>query len=169
MKLWTGALLVALGAILAAAIMLLWQKPDVDAEAPAAQVAAPAADGVRLDAATQKRLGIELVTLTSATAPVQEAGFARAIDVAPLAAIDGDIAIARAAAAASAADLARLSALAAADNSASARSVQVARAQAVADAARVGQAAQRSALEFVPGVAAFGDPARTRQVADVAA
>ena len=167
MKLWTGALLMAFGAILAASVMLMLARPVAAPETVPAKTAATG-EGLSIDADTQKRLGIKLVALTMATAPVVEQGYARALDVAALAAIDGDITIARAASAASDAELARLSALAAADQSASTRSVQVARAQAVTDRSRIGQAVQRVGLEFGPGLAALDDPARTRLVADVA-
>jgi len=171
MKAWQAAALVALGAVLAAVVMLLWSPAARDDdEAPAAKTVEAPRDGeVALDTATQKRLGIGLVTLAAAAAPVLETGFARALDIAPLAAIDSEIIIARAAATASAADAKRLAVLAAADQSASARAVEAARALAVADRARVELAVRRVALEFGPGAASLGDSGRALLIADIAA
>ncbi len=170
MKGWMAAALVGLGALLAWAAMSLWPDrhaaPEPDVPSPAA---AARADGdIAMDAALQKRLGVATSRLAAATAPSLASGYARALDLAPLAAINGDIAVARAAAAASAADAARLVALAAQDQSASTRAVQVARAQAAADAARTEQARRRVALEFGPGLAVLGDAARARLIADAA-
>jgi hypothetical protein len=122
-----------------------------------------------LTAAQQQHLGIAITVLAPASAPLQTAGFARAIDTAPLAMIDSEIATARAAAAASTADAARLRALAAADQSASARSVQAAEAQAATDRLRIKLAEQRIGLEFGPGLARLDTAARGRLIADIAA
>ena len=174
MKRWTGAGLVVLGVTLGVVAMLLWPQraaPGTNevaatAEAPAAE--ANAAGDVTLNTAQLQRLGVRLVTLTAATAPVLATGFARALDIAPLAAIDSEIASARAAVRASGADAARLAGLAAADQSASARSVEVARALAAADRIRTTAAQRRAGLEFGPGLAALGDAGRSALITDVA-
>lgn len=156
----------AAGAGLALAGVYGWQALHPAAAPAETEAAAPAAP---LTPAQQQHLGIATTLLAPATAPLQTMGFARAIDTAPLAMIDSEIATARAAAAASAADAARLRALAAADQSASARSVQAAEAQAATDGLRIRLAEQRIGLEFGPGLARLDTAARGRLIADIAA
>lgn len=166
-----SAALMATGAVIAVAGVLGWQSLHVEPAAPHAAVAAlaPPEAPLRFDAATRARLGIAVTRLEPAGTAVVTNGFARALDIGPLAVIDSEIRSARAAAVASAADAARLRDLAAQDQSASARSVQVAAAQAIADRLRVDLAVRRVALEFGPGLARLGDGQRMALIADVAA
>ena len=170
MSLSRSLALMAAGAGLAVAGVVAWQARDA-AEHGATPVATEAepAEPLALDAAQRARLGI----VTGVLAPAQDqqgrTAFARAVDAGPLAAIDSEILIARAAAAASAADAARLADLARQDQSASARSVQAAVAQATADRARLALAERRVALEFGPGLARLGSAARAALIADIAA
>ena len=163
--------LMATGAALAVAGVLGWQSLHSSAPAVDASVAAapPVESPLSMDAATRTRLGIAVQRLPMASAPRVTSGFARALDIGPLAAIDSEIRTARAAAAASAADAARLRDLANEDQSASVRSVQVAAAQAAADRVRVDLATRRIALEFGAGLARLGDAARLGLIDDVAA
>lgn len=138
-----------------------------DRSPTAVEAAVP--DPLALDAGQRARLGITTGTLAPAQNEPGFAAFARALDAGPLAAIDGEILTARAAAAASAADAARLAELARQDQSASARSVQLATAQATADRQRVALAERRVALEFGPGLAVLNTNARAGLIADIAA
>lgn len=171
MTIMKSAALVAAGAGVAVAIMLAVSHGPGTVQQPDESVAAaaPLAEPLKMDATTRARLGISITPLTAASLAAVTAGFARALDIGPLAAIDGEIRTARAAAAASAADAARLKDLAAQDQSASARSVQLAVAQATVDRVRVDLALRRVALEFGPGLARLGDAARMALISDVAA
>ena len=158
------------GAGIAVAALLGWQAlHPAPPPPPAAAPEAAATDPLHLAAEDRRRLGIVVTRLALATAPQTLTGFARAIDVGPLAAIDSEIETARAAAAASAADAARLQGLAAADQSASSRAVQAAQAQAVADRVCVDQAMRRTALEFGPGLARLTNAERGALVGAIAA
>jgi hypothetical protein len=133
------------------------------------EAAAPEAkeEGITVAPELGERLGLKLAALTASSAAGEVHGLARGLDAGPLAAIETEIATARAAAAASSAAAARLAGLAAADQSASRQSVEAARAQAAADAARLRLAQQRIALEYAPGLAAMGDGQRTAMLAAI--
>ncbi|WP_426029452.1 hypothetical protein [Caulobacter sp. DWP3-1-3b2] len=124
---------------------------------------------VRLSAAQQERAGLRVAPLAAGGAPQIKQGFARGLDVSTLAAINAEIATARAAAVASKAEARRLVALAAQDQSASARAVEAARAQAAADAARTDLAERRVGLEFGAGLARLDLAARQRLLGEIAA
>jgi len=126
---------------------------DKDDTAPTAPAPAAPAGVVTITPAQAARAGIHIVALAPAQAIGVRPGFARALDIGTLSAIQSEIVSARAALAASQADYARQRALAAADQSASTRSVEQARAQAVADQARLAAATQRVGLEYGPGLA----------------
>ncbi|MEI6486856.1 MAG: hypothetical protein WCO11_11385 [Sphingomonadales bacterium] len=168
-----SALLMAAGAGLATALMLalpaLRSDPAGAGDDGSEAAAPPMAEPLVMDAALRARLGIGVSALAPARVATAAPGFARALDIGPLAAIDGEIRSARAAAATSAADAARLTDLAAHDQSASARAVQVAVAQATADRVRVELALRRAALEYGPGLASLSDAQRMALIADVAA
>lgn len=137
---------------------------DDAAKATAASITAP--EGVvMLDKAQAVRAGIHIVTLTPATVGTMRHGFARALDIGALSAIQGEIVAARAALSASQADYARQRALAADGQSASVQAVETARAQALADQARLATAIRRVGLEYGAGLArlsgaALGDLVR---------
>ncbi len=157
----------ALGAGLCAALVFAIhgaggpQTAEPDAKAEAAAPAEAKEEGVAIPRDLAARLGLKLAVLAASSAPGDVHGFARGLDAGPLAAIEAEIAAARASAAASSAEAARLAGLAAADQSASRQAVEAARAQAAADAARLHLAEQRVALEYAPALAAMGDTART--------
>ena len=142
------------------------QAADPEAR-PAASAPAAKEEGVAVAPELGARLGLKLTQLTARSAAGEVHGLARGLDAGPLAAIEAEITAARAASAASSAQAARLANLAAADQSASRQSVEAARAQASADAARLHLAEQRIALEYAPGLAAMGDPARTALLAAI--
>lgn len=169
MTMWRSAALVAAGAGLAVAVMLALPAGKGPADDESVAAAVPLAEPLRMDVATRTRLGIATTPLAPASLAASVTGFARALDIGPLAAIDSEIRTARAAAATSAADAARLKELAGQDQSASARAVQLAVAQATADQVRVDLALRRVALEFGPGLARLNDGARADLISDVAA
>ncbi|WP_293904394.1 hypothetical protein [Phenylobacterium sp.] len=132
---------------------------------------ANAAAGVmlKIDAATQGRLGIVTAPLTAASRAITARGFARAIDVVPLATLDADIAAAASALAASAAEAARTRRLNAADQTVSKKAAETAAAQARADAAKLGLLRRRLGLEWGPSIQALSDARRGQLIADLAA
>jgi hypothetical protein len=139
-------------------------------EPAAAEAAAEApADGVKMDAETQAKMGVKVAAPVAAVAAQTLQGFARVMDVGPLAAIESEVSAAEAAAAASSEEHRRLAALAAQDQAASARSVEAAKAQAAADAARVSLATRRIGLEWGPALERMPDGERSRLLTDIAA
>ena len=141
-----------------------------DAPAEAAKGGGEAAQtGVRLDAEAQTRTGVQVASIEHISAPVSAEGFARVMDVGPLASVDAEVSAAASAAAASQAEYRRLVALAAADQAASVRAVEAARAQAGADGARAALASRRIGLEWGPGLARLSSQQRSRLLADVSA
>lgn len=131
-------------------------KPARDETAERKASAGEAVGVIAIDADTQRRLGIVVAPLTSSSDAETLDGFAKGLDVAPLAAIIAEIDTAEAAAAASTAEARRLEALYRQDVSASRRSVEAARAQAQGDMARVRLAQQRIGIEFGPGLLRLG-------------
>ena len=125
---------------------------------------------VKLDAATQRRLGVATAPLAAATQRSSGAnGFARVLDPVALATLDADIAGAVAAAAASGSEAQRSRTLNAADQTISRRNADAAVALALADAAKLQLLRRRVGLEWGPSLAAMSDGARGRLVADLAA
>jgi len=135
----------------------------------AGPAAAQGAALVKLDAATQARLGIVTAPLQAARRSATLRGFARVMDPGPLAQLDSDIATAVAAAAASAAEASRTRMLNAADQTVSKQAAEAAAAQARSDAAKLGLLRRRVALEWSPALARLSDARRSRLVADIAA
>ncbi|WP_372785465.1 hypothetical protein [Phenylobacterium sp.] len=123
---------------------------------------------VKLDAATQARLGIVTAPLPAARRTASVSGFARALDPVPLAQLDSDIATAVAALAASQAEANRTRALNAADQTVSRQAAETAAAQARGDAAKLQLLRRRVGLEWSPALARLSDARRSRLVADIA-
>ena len=130
-------------------------------------LASHAATAVKLDPSAQKRIGIATAPLAASRRAASVTGFARVLDVTPLATLDADLAAAASAAAASSAEAARTQALAAADATVSRKAAEAARAMAQADAVKLALLRRRVALEWGPAFAA--DARRTRLIADAAA
>lgn len=114
------------------------------------------------------RLGVRTAALGTISARGTTNGFARGLDVSPLAAILAEVDAARAAATASQAEVRRLDVLYRQDVSASRRSLEAARAQALADGSRVRLAEQRVGLEFGSGLTRLGSGALHQLVAEIA-
>lgn len=121
-------------------------------EGEPAAAPAQAGGGVSLDSKAIARAGIRIVALKPASNANERTGFARTLDLSPLAAINAEILAARAALSASDAEATRQQALAAQDQSASVRVVESARAQARADRARLTLALRRIGLEYGSGL-----------------
>lgn len=134
-----------------------------------AQPAFAAGAVLKLDAATQQRLGVVTAPLAAARRASSAGAFARVLDPGPLATLDADIAAAAAALAASQAEAARTRSLNADDATVSKRAAETAAALARADAAKLQLLRRRVGLEWGPGLAALPDAARGRLVADLAA
>ena len=128
-----------------------------------APLAAQAEPAIKLDPAAQKRIGVVVAPLAAAHRSGAATGFARVLDVSPLATLDADLATAAAAAAASSAEAARTQALAAEDATVSRKAAEAARAQARADAIKLALLRRRVALEWGPAFAA--DARRARVIA----
>ncbi len=133
----------------------------------AAPSAARAATVVKLDPATQRRIGVAIAPLAAARRSASATGFARVLDVTPLATLDADLTSAAAVAAASSAEAARTRTLADADATVSRKVAEGALAQAKADVAKLTLLRRRVALEWGPALAP--DARRARLIADVAA
>jgi hypothetical protein len=132
-----------------------------------AAAAAPAGL-VKMDAATQTRLGVATEPVVAATRGTQVTGFARALDPGPLAQLESDIAAATAAAAASQAEANRTKTLNAADQTVSKQAAEAAAAQARADASKLSLLRHRVGLEWSPALARWPDGRRAKLVADIA-
>jgi hypothetical protein len=124
---------------------------------------------LKMDAATQARLGIATQPLVAAFRSSTTSGFARALDPGPLAQLESDIAAAEAAAQASQAEAARTRALNNADQTVSKQAAEAAAAQAKSDAAKLQLLRHRVGLEWSPALARWPDARRVRLVADIAA
>ncbi len=122
---------------------------------------------LKLDAATQGRLGVTTAPLRVGASRAALSGFVRGLDAVPLASLDADIAVATAALTASRAEAVRTQALHAADATVSARVQEAALAQMRADAARLQLLRRRLGLEWGQGVAALTDRARGRLLDDL--
>ena len=123
---------------------------------------------VKIDAITQRKIGVVTAPLVIARRSDSLNGFARVLDPIPLAMLDTDIAAAAAAAAASGAEASRAQTLFAADATVSAKAAQAAQAQARADASRLKLLRLRLGLEWGPAFARMNDAARGRLVAALA-
>lgn len=143
-------------------------KIDAD-EATSTASSAPAHEALKPDAASLAHSNIKVQALTASQTSAQRTGFARALDVGALAAIDAEAKAADATATASRAEASRLATLYAQDQSASRRSVEAAQAQAQGDIARAQLAARRVGLEFGPGLLRLGRGGISALVSDVAA
>jgi hypothetical protein len=142
------------------------RSDDDDAAASQAEGVTEQDGVVRLAPAQLAHASIQTRPVVSGSSPVLRLGFARVLDLSALAAIEADLATARASLAASRAEAQRLASLAAQDQSASRQAVEAARAKAASDAAQVRLAERRSGLEFGPGLARMGAAERGALVAD---
>ncbi len=117
----------------------------------------------------QQKLGVETTTLATTTMEVSALAFVRVLDPSALAALDGDLAAAEAAAEASGKERDRLARLAAADASASRQAAEAAAAKASADAAQALTLKRRFSVEWSPALATMTADERTALVNDLIA
>ena len=158
-----AVLMVGVFALALAACGQAEQAPAADAP-----VEATVSSGLNMDADTHARMGVRAAPLAASNAARQADGFARVMDVGPLAAIESEVSTAVAAASASNEEYRRLVTLAAQDQAASARSVEAARAQAAADAARAKLAGRRIGREWGPALESMSGGERSRLLTDIA-
>jgi multidrug efflux pump subunit AcrA (membrane-fusion protein) len=119
---------------------------------------------IKLDAETQKRMGLQTGVLSSAQLAPEVKGYGRVVDAAPLAASVADLTSATAASAASQAELERLKTLAA-QNNASARALQSAEAAAIHDQSQTDAARLRLLASWGNAIASRQDlPAFVRSL-----
>ncbi len=119
---------------------------------------------IKLDAETQKRMGLQTAALSAVQLSPEIKGYGRVLDAAPLAASVADLTSASAASAASQAELGRLKTLAA-QNNASARALQTAEAAAVHDQAQTEATRLRLLASWGNAIAARQDlPAFVRSL-----
>ncbi|MGD9810908.1 MAG: hypothetical protein AB7U35_06175 [Sphingobium sp.] len=160
MKLWQGAAAALGGAVLATAAIYAMPllMPGGGANEAEEQVMASEQPfgTVEADAETTKRADIRVAPLAAGSAGNVRAGYARALDLSALAAINAEYRAAVAADAASTKELARQKALLAADTSTSVRAVEQARAQETADTEKLKLACRRVALEYGAGLERLG-------------
>lgn len=113
------------------------------------------AAATEVDAAAQARLGLALVELHAAQAPVEVQATAEVLDPSALAKTADDIAALQATADASAAEAQRVQALFAADGNMSRKAVEGARAQAAVDKAKLQQARTQLRMDWGSAIAAL--------------
>jgi len=114
-------------------------------------------EGLTLDAKAQSAAGIRTAPVEGARASAATAdGYAKAIDLSPLAALAADAESARAALAASEKQVARLAALTREDQSAAPKDLEAAQAQLAADRARLTLACRKIGLDFGAGLSRMG-------------
>jgi hypothetical protein len=126
----------------------------------AAALAQPSGGSVKLDLASQNRLGVKSAALKAEKRKGEVDAFAKVLDPGPLVALDTDLATAIAAAAASRAEAVRSKALNAAAGVVSAKDAEAAESQARQDAIKTAFLRRRLGLEWGPGVARLSDPKR---------
>jgi len=163
MKLWQGAACALGGAALAGAAIYTVPGLAPGGSAGAPDEAAASEEQpfgvVEADKEVVKRADIRVAPLEAGAVGNVRTGYARALDLSGLAAINADYRAAAAAQTASAKELARQKALFAADTSTSARNVEQARAQEAADAEKVKLACRRVALDYGADLERLGCPA----------
>jgi len=161
MKPWTAGGWAVGGALLGG--LLVWtlvpgkggDEPKEAAAEHGEQAEKP--EGLTLDAKAQAAAGIRTAPVEAARANAAAAdGYAKAIDLSPLAALAADAEGARAAAAASQKQVARLAALTREDQSAAPKDLEAAQAQLAADRARLTLACRKIGLDFGAGLARLG-------------
>jgi hypothetical protein len=162
-----GALV--LGGAVGGALLVWAMAPHAAEPAGASAKEVSAAGPLHLDARAREQDGIRVAAVEGITRQSGRDGFARGVDLAPLAAIASDIATAEAASVASGREAARLASLAGADQSAARKDVEAARAQAVADRAKLAFSCQRVTLEFGEGLGRLGCRAIAPLVREAAA
>jgi hypothetical protein len=126
----------------------------------AAALAQPSGGSVKLDLASQNRLGVKSAALKAEKRKGEVDAFAKVLDPGPLVALDTDLATAIAAAAASRAEAVRSKALNAAAGVVSAKDAEAAESQARQDAIKTAFLRRRLGLEWGPGLARLSDPKR---------
>lgn len=150
----------ALGGALAGAL-LMWAlmpvgAPDADDEKAGQSEPPEKAASLQLDEKQQAAAGIKIAPVASAHAGTSRTGYARALDLSPLAALAADAEAARAAVATSQKEVVRLTALAGQDQSAAPKDLEAAQSQLAADRSKLTLACRKIGLDFGAGLARLG-------------
>ena len=124
---------------------------------------------VELPLDVQRKLGLTTAVVSAERGPATASGFARVLDVVPLASLDADLAAAKAVASASTAEARRTHDLASADFAVSKRVAEAAAAQARADNLRLELLQRRLGLEWGPAFVTMGDARRSALISNLAA
>jgi hypothetical protein len=132
-------------------------------------IATTASAEVTISPGDQARLGVATRKLVATRHSSETDAFAKVLDPEPLVQLDSDLVTAEAAASASAAEAARSRALNSLGAAVSAKDTEAAVAQARSDALKVDILRQRLGLEWGPGIARLGEPARSRLVRGLSA
>lgn len=159
MKPWMAMIWAFGGAALGALLMWTFVPHDLrddDAKSAAASEVAEKSAGLSIDARTQAAAGIQIAPAAAAQSGASRNGYARALDLSPLAALAADAEAARAAAAASQKEVARLMALTGQDQSAAPKDLEAAQAQLAADRSKLTLSCRKIGLEFGAGLARMG-------------
>ena len=124
---------------------------------------------VELPLGVQRKLGLTTAIVSAERGGATASGFARVLDVVPLASLDADLAVAKAVSSASAAEAHRTHDLALADFAVSKRVAEAAAAQARADNLRLELLQRRLGLEWGPAFVTMGDARRSALISKLAA
>jgi hypothetical protein len=160
MKAWIAGGSALGGAVLGA--LLMWtvgpgKALDADDEGKvAAAEPAEKAEGLQLDAKAQVAAGIRVEPIAAAHEVAGRSGYARVLDLSPLASLAADAEAARAAVASSQKEVARLTALTGQDQSAAPKDLEAAQSQLAADRSKLTLACRKIGLDFGAGLARFG-------------
>lgn len=122
---------------------------------------------VTMPAADQSRMGVSSTALEAREVPVAVPAIVRAVDPAPLAQLDADLAAAAAASAAADRELRRTQDLAAQDQSASQQALETARARALTERANVKLLRRRLGIEWGPYFQNLSDDSRGILIGEV--
>lgn len=134
-----------------------------------ATLAAAKPDEVVLDKAAQSRIGLQTAPLVAARSAATFTGFATVLDSGPLATLEAETLVARAAAAASSNEARRSHRLAADQQVLSTKAAETAQAQSTADAARLQLLKRRMGLEWGNVLASMRAERRSDLLSDLAA
>ena len=153
----------ALGGAALGALLMWWGlAPGATPEtASTAKADVPAetsekAEGLQVDEKQQAAAGIKIAPVAAAHAGSSRTGYARALDLSPLASLAADAEAARVAVATSQKAVARLAALAGQDQSAAPKDVEAAQSQLATDRSKLTLACRKIGLDFGAGLTRLG-------------
>ncbi|MBT2189428.1 hypothetical protein [Sphingobium nicotianae] len=164
----------ALGGAALGALLMWMLAPGSAPEAEGAERASVSAEtsekaeGLQIDEKQQSAAGIKIAPVGAAHAGSSRTGYARALDLSPLASLAADAEAARVAVATSQKEVARLAALAGQDQSASPKDLEAAQSQLAADKSKLTLACRKIGLDFGAGLTRLGCESISGLVRDAA-